>query len=102
MTFRILLLFLFIGTACSPPPAATPTIAPPTDLPQVQFADDEAFCPPPPNWYVYVTEAGDTLRDLADQTGSSVGELAMANCLQNPRALSSGRVIYLPRRPIES
>ncbi len=72
----------------------------PTELPRVTGTDEASFCPPPPNWFVYVTEAGDTLRDLADRTGSSVGELALANCLQNPRAIAAGLVIYLPRQPI--
>ncbi len=72
----------------------------PTELPRTTSTDEASFCPPPPNWFVYVTEAGDTLRDLADRTGSSVGELALANCLQNPRAIYAGLVIYLPRQPI--
>jgi LysM repeat protein len=62
--------------------------------------EDDAFCPPPPNWYTYIAQSGDTLRSLAERTSSSVSELATANCLQNPRALHSGQVIYLPRRPI--
>ncbi len=100
MIFRILLLVLLVAAACSPSATATPTRAAPTDLPRVSSTDEASFCPPPPNWFVYVTEAGDTLRDLADRTGSSAGELALANCLQNPRAIYAGLVIYVPRQPI--
>jgi hypothetical protein len=59
-----------------------------------------AFCPQPRNWTLYVTQPGDTLRSLAERTASTTAELALANCLQNPGALASGQVVYLPRKPI--
>lgn len=96
----MLLLLLLIAAACRPSATPTPTPAMPTELPRVTGTDEASFCPPPPNWFIYVTEAGDTLRDLAERTGSSVGELALANCLQNPRAISAGLVLYVPRQPI--
>ena len=108
MVFRrtpreIILLALFCGAAvcfaaCSATPTPTPTaLSSPTPLSQ---AEDDSFCPPPPNWYRYVTQSGDSLRSLAERTSSTISALEAANCLNNPRALASGQVIYLPRRPI--
>ncbi len=87
---------LCLLAACSPAPTPTPTPSPyPTDLPT------DVFCPQPPNWYSYITQPGDSIRSLADRTGSTFNELAFANCLNNPRGiLYSGQVFYLPRPPI--
>lgn len=98
----LLMLLLATLAACGASPTPTPSPLPdlvPTLLPRaVDHASD--FCPPPPNWYVYLAEAGDTLQSLAERSSSSVSELATANCLQNPRVLTAGQVIYLPKQPI--
>jgi LysM repeat protein len=60
----------------------------------------DAFCPLPRNWITYRTQPGDSLQSLAQRTSSTVMQLATANCLNNPRGLLSGHVIYLPRPPI--
>ncbi|MBK8020294.1 MAG: LysM peptidoglycan-binding domain-containing protein [Chloroflexi bacterium] len=62
--------------------------------------DDDAFCPSPRGWFVYITKPGDTLQSIAGRTASTVHELATANCLQNPRALASGLTLYVPARPV--
>ena len=80
--------------ACSPAPTPTPTASPtavPTDI----------FCPQPRGWYTYVSQPGDTIRSLAEHTGSTFNELAFANCLNNPHGvLYSGQAFYLPRPPV--
>lgn len=86
---RLALVLLLAAGCTTPPPTPTPTV-PPTDV----------FCPPPPNWYVYTTQPGDTLPSLAARTSTTVSTLELANCLNNPRGLMTGQVFYLPRKPI--
>ncbi|MFN8527845.1 MAG: LysM domain-containing protein [Anaerolineae bacterium] len=74
------------------------TAAPiPASNPLSDSAPTDEFCPPPLGWFTYRVMPGDTLAELADQTGSSVSELATANCLNNPRAIPAGMILYLPR-----
>lgn len=98
----LFILLLLSGCAASSP---TPTLTPsstltvtPVAIRYQSYDDGGLFCPPPRAWYEYVIRPGDTIRSLAEQTSSSIGELAAANCLQNPRMLSVGQVFYLPRR----
>ena len=99
--FSTLLLVLAACSRATPTPILTMTPRPsPTDVPRALIEEAVAFCPPPRNWTIYLTQPGDTLRSLAERTSSSVDELALANCLQNPGALASGQVVYLPRQPI--
>lgn len=86
-------------TACGANPTPTPTSAPTLEpLPFAPLSGDDAFCPQPRGWFVYVSQAGDTLADIAARANSSVHELATANCLQNPRALRAGMRLYVPQR----
>jgi hypothetical protein len=39
---------------------------------------------------------------LADQTASTIEELVIGNCLDNPDQIFVGQVIYLPRQPVVS
>lgn len=96
------LLFLAAcGTARTPTPPATMTALPTaTAIPQALIDEAAEFCPQPRNWVLYVTQPGDTLRSLAERTSGDTEALKLANCLQNPGALSSGMVFYLPRNPI--
>jgi hypothetical protein len=101
----LLLAIVLFSAACSiaPTPTPTPTLPPAptaTEIPQALIDEAESFCPLPRNWTIYVTQPGDTFRSLAERTASSIGQLALANCLQNPRLLLSGVVIYLPRKPV--
>ncbi len=77
----------------------TPSPATRTPVPEVFQPEDDGgeFCPPPRAWYVYVVQPGDTIRELADRTNSTVNLLAAANCLQNPRMLAAGQRFYVPR-----
>ena len=92
-------LVLLLLAACGTSSTATPT-ASPIPLPSLVPTDVEAFCPLPRNWVTYLTQPGDSLRSLAERTSSTITQLATANCLNNPRALPSGQVFYLPRPPI--
>ncbi|MBI1259513.1 MAG: LysM peptidoglycan-binding domain-containing protein [Chloroflexi bacterium] len=97
---RLMLMgMLALLSACGTVSTATPTpstMPPPTAIP----TDIDAFCPLPRNWVTYLTQPGDSLRSLAERTSSTTSQLATANCLNNPRALQSGQVFYLPRPPI--
>ena len=80
-------------SACSPIPSHVPISTTPTAT-----IEDELFCPPPPGWFTYAVRPGDTLRSVAERANSSIGELATANCLNNPRAIGVGMVLYVPQR----
>lgn len=67
--------------------------------PTIHFVtDEESFCPPPPGWFTYRVQAGDTLREIAERANSSISELSAANCLNNPRIIPAGTVLYVPQR----
>lgn len=90
------------------PPAPTETSAPEATAPPLlatatlipgRPGESEIFCPTPRTWITYRVQPGDTLLALAEQTSSTVDELAAGNCLLNPRALIVGEVINLPQTP---
>ncbi|MCC6804284.1 MAG: LysM peptidoglycan-binding domain-containing protein [Anaerolineae bacterium] len=94
------LLLLWLA-ACSPVPTPTITPLPPTATISPALIEAAAeFCPMPRGWVIYLTQPGDSLAALARRTSSTIAELATANCLNNPRALDSGLVFYLPRQPV--
>jgi LysM repeat protein len=51
------------------------------------------------NWPVYTVKSGDTLLNIAINTGSTVAELTTANCLPNPSLIFTGQQIHVPRLP---
>jgi hypothetical protein len=51
------------------------------------------------DWLVYVVLAGDTLSGIAVRSGSTVAELAAANCIANPHRIMEGQRIYVRRVP---
>lgn len=57
-------------------------------------------CPIPVNWVAYTVETGDSMGLLAQQTSSSVQEIANGNCIADPDSLYVGQVLYLPRAPV--
>lgn len=63
-----------------------------------------ADCVPamPAGWTTYVIQSGDTLSGIAAGSGSTVGELAVANCIQDPRFVVVGMEIFVPRTPDQS
>lgn len=56
-------------------------------------------CVPPVGWVRYVVPSGATLFSIAQAVGSSVSELQIANCLDDPTRLISGDVLLVPRLP---
>lgn len=81
-------------TATSQPtPLPTPfaTLTPlPTSAPSCVIRTD---------WPTIVVQAGDTLFGIALWTGTTVDQLAQANCLSNPNAIAAGQVLRVPRVP---
>jgi hypothetical protein len=108
--WKLLLLASLIGCNLT---TATPTVAPlpPTQPPLPVLT--EAVAPPlepvnpncavtPAGWVEYTVEPGDSMGLLADQTASTIEELVIGNCLDNPDQIFVGQVIYLPRQPVVS
>ena len=52
------------------------------------------------HWLTYVVQSGDTLYSLAQDTGTTVEELMLANCLYDNR-IYVGQILYVPRLPIK-
>ncbi len=112
LTF-VLLLFAGVLAGCNlttAPP--TPTLAPtepPTFTPLAPIAPPadstpvNPDCPfTPAGWIPYTVVSGDNLSALAEETGSTVNELVINNCLDNPDQIYAGFVIYLPQIPVTS
>lgn len=57
-------------------------------------------CPIPVSWVAYTVEPGDSMGLLAQQTSSTVQEIANGNCLADPDSLFAGQILYLPRVPV--
>jgi LysM repeat protein len=92
----------------TPTPTATPTvplptaiiIPPDTVLPTVQVIqgpNSSVTCIAPIGWVPYVVLPGETLFEIAQATGSTVGTLRRANCLDNADLIRSGSTIFVPR-----
>jgi LysM repeat protein len=77
-----------------PEAPATPTQAPPppTQPPGV------GVCNPPPDWVQYEVQKGDTLKSLAERTGTTQYDLYEINCLES-YTIVPGQLIYLPFIP---
>lgn len=56
-----------------------------------------ANCNPRSDWEIYIIQAGDTLSQIALDSGASVTELLQANCLENARDIMVGQKLYVPR-----
>lgn len=108
---------LRLGQPTPTPPANVPlvTTLAPDVLPDLNIPPSSDFAPvtggtpinpdcpvTPSTWISYTVESGDSLGLLAEQTSSTLDELATGNCLTNPDALFVGQVIYLPRQPVIS
>lgn len=52
------------------------------------------------DWPIYVVRVGDTLLRIAQRTGSTVTELAYANCLPNANLVYVGQQLRVPRLPV--
>lgn len=74
-----------------PTPGVTPTVvALPTVPPNCTARTD---------WPEYRVAAGDTLSGIATRTGSTIQQLAQANCLADVNAIRVGQVLRVPRIP---
>ena len=94
-------------------PTATLTLPPtliPTSLVLPSPRDEEPAAPtatptPPPgcavrsDWPIYTVARGDTLYRIAQMTGSTVAELAEANCLEDPDRINAGQWLRVPSVP---
>src|SRR5690606_6238553 len=71
-----------------------------------QFLSDMIFvtfntnCGVRTDWPVYIVPRGATLSRIAQRTGSSTGELALGNCLNNVNIIEVGQQLRVPRQPI--
>ena len=52
------------------------------------------------DWPVYIVRRGDTLLRLAQSTGTSVAQLALANCITNADLVFAGQQLRVPRLPV--
>lgn len=84
-------------TITSSPPSATP--APPTATKTKATTPTE--CTPPHDWKPYFVQPGNTLKELAQEYGTTIGNLKTANCLQNDN-LEPGSVIFIPSQSSQS
>jgi LysM repeat protein len=73
-----------------PPPPATASVIPATPQP---------VCGPPVTWVIYTVRFGDTLGSLARATGTTLGQLMLANCLTSDR-IYAGQKLFVPRLPL--
>lgn len=60
-----------------------------------------ANCVPvqPAGWTSYTARPGDTLSGIAARSDSSVRDLIFFNCISNPKLLTAGAVLFVPRTP---
>lgn len=89
-------------------PSATPTLRPtntpaPTSTPQRTNVVAQPVvlpnCTPRRDWPLYTVAAGDRLSSIARDVGSTVNELATANCLSDPNRITTGQQLRVPRVP---
>lgn len=52
------------------------------------------------DWPIYVVKSGDTLLRIAQRVGSTVTELAYANCIPNANIVYVGQQLRVPRLPV--
>lgn len=52
------------------------------------------------DWPIYVVQTGDTLLKIANRVGSTVSELAYANCIPNANIVYVGQQLRVPRLPV--
>ena len=53
----------------------------------------------PTGWVEYGVVSGDTLSDIAANTGSTVDELARVNCIVDARRIVAGQRVFVPHLP---
>lgn len=79
----------------TPLPIVTPTLPPsPTSLPPTATA-----CVRYSSWPVYTVVAGDTLGSIAQRAGTTIAQLAVANCLADTNLIYVGQQLFVPQLP---
>src|SRR5262249_2885011 len=73
------------------PPAGLPTFTP-----QMTLVNGTP-CNIPAGWQPYAVQVGDTLSSLAVQVGSTIDQIASANCITDVNTIEVGQIIFLPR-----
>lgn len=84
-----------VGTFALPTATFKPTVIP-TRIPA---SVTPIPCVPYTNWPVYMVRANDTLSDIAARTGTTVGQLVIANCLADSDMIFEGQQLYVPFVP---
>lgn len=89
--------------SATPSVTATPstTVTPTRTAPPLRPATGSTACTsaPPQGWFSYRIQVGDTLSALAARTGTIVDTLMRVNCIDDPRLIYTGQLIYLPQSP---
>lgn len=75
-------------------PVATQAVPPAGGLPATQIN-----CTPMGGWPLYTVRAGDTLGAIAQATGTTIEQLAAANCMTSVDLIYAGTQLYVPRLP---
>ncbi len=87
--------------AIQPAPTNTATLEPipiPSAMPTSPPTAQPTPCGPPPGWPAYTIQAGDTLFSIAYNTGTSVDQLKLANCLVGD-TIYAGQALFVPFAP---
>lgn len=83
-------------------PLAIPTTesAPAVNQPQTPVTSTGCVVSAPAGWIPYVVPAGSTLSGIASATGTSISQLIIVNCIDNPNLVRAGQTIMVPRAPV--
>jgi tetratricopeptide (TPR) repeat protein len=71
---------------------------PPTAVPTATALPTPTIMPIPTEG-VYIVQAGDTLRGIAERFNITIEEIITLNQLENPNALSVGQILIIPEEP---
>ncbi|HLY26099.1 MAG TPA: LysM domain-containing protein, partial [Aggregatilineales bacterium] len=100
LVLPVTLLACTLGQAATPFPTVSPLPTLTSSAIQTTTAGQaSATCTPHSDWPTMTIAPGDTLSSIAAEVGSTVDELAAANCISNPAAITAGETLYVPTRP---
>jgi heat shock protein HslJ/LysM repeat protein len=74
----------------------TESAAPAPDMDPTPTASSTSACAVRTDWFEHTVVHGDTLFNIAQRSGSSVDELAAANCLADASQIFVGQTLYVP------
>ncbi len=84
----------FVTQDAAPTPDIGPTPTP--DIDPTATPSSTPACTVRADWFEHTVVRGDTLYNIAQRSGSSVDDLAAANCLDDPTQISVGQLLYVP------